>query len=547
MKKLYALLKDIVCPKKAPVFNFNHLWIGLCSLWMLSACAKISPSALSIPDDAFFASRANVLRATHQLRDWKNLDLPSWKDVLREEFSIDLDADTIPRANFLASGKAYMFGNLFEGEDNYVALALSIRNRKKLEEFITTLNSDLELKTFKKFHYIIKNKSLMGWSQNVLILIDARQSPTEDHLENTFKKIANLKKENALVTTNENFYQALNQYYDVTAWVNISRLGETEILNTFAQNVNLEENYFHLYANFDEGKISTETKYFTNPELYAGYQKLFSRSVNKKVVINTPLAAPAVIVAAGVEPQGLSRLLEDIEWTEKAKNLVNSVTLSLDQFLEMISGDVVLALKDVSHLEEDFKDTTMALKDKASMADLVLGFGIKNQNIYDSLESVLLEAGLLEQKEDYQMFFGEVYVLKKDSIVYLTKNSEVKDDFFRGIKLDNEHIRSLTEDNWFMMYADESIAEKTIKGQSLIKEVTRNLLRNKNLRLESASITLASTDNKKEGGQSIILLKDKYANSLLAMLEVIKEIAQQTKMRLDPNYYEPESEEEQID
>lgn len=492
---------------------------------------KISKSALVIPDDVFFASRANILRATYQV--------PNWKELLRDEFGLDIEAEETPRPNFLGSGKAYVFGDVLEQNKNYVAFSILIRSRKNLEEFVKGTNPEVSIQHFKGFRYIIKNKNILGWSQNVLLLLDARQAYNQNQVVEQFKKLVNTRHEDALIVKNENFQEALKNDRDMALWLNIEKLARTPLLSSFVENMKLEDTFFHILANFDEGMISLKTQYFTNPDMYEGYKTLLSSKVNKELLRNVPVENPAMLTAVGVKPSGIKKLLADIQWTKKAENMAQAVTLSLDQFIDMLSGDAVIMLKDIQNLQQDLENTEKTiLRDKKAISDIVLGIGIRNQQVYDSLKSIMLETGLLEKREGYYFFFGETYVLEKDSFVYFTKNEQVKDDFFNGVTLKNEELIENAEQHWFIFHADEAIAEKTIKGQTLVKEVARNLLKNEDLKLEYATINLAAMDSKQKGSESIVLLKDKTSNSLLAMLEVLKEIVFQTKIRLDPNFWQ---------
>jgi hypothetical protein len=516
--------------------RFSVLW-GLLLLSGFSACSRFTPSVSCIPKDAFFASRANILRATYQV--------PNWKEVLKEEFELDLNADTVSKPAFLASGKAYIFGDIFKAEENYIALSIAMMNKRNLEKILKKMNPSLNFEEHKsphrKYKFIVRNKSLLAWSGSHLMFINARQAGNESKLREIFKRLADLKREESLMSANENFSKALSNDYDLALWLNIAKVGDIPLLKKFAKNVNLKDNYMHLQANFDEGQVSTRTQYYTNPTLYQAYKTLLSRSLNKQLLENAPVAYPAVLMASSIDPTGIKQFLKDIEWTEKIGNMVHAITLNLDQFVDMLSGDFLVLLKDVAHLEKNrLKTDSSHTEDKKMLSDLVLGVGIRNRAVYDTLKNNLLRTGILEKKENHYEFFHEIFVLEKDSMVYFTKNELVKGDFYKGLRLDNPKILKMTTENWFMLHAEQSVVDKSIKSKKLLGEVARSLLKNPNVKLETATIQLANIGNKSRG-ESLVLLQDKTANSLLAMLEVLKEIVYQTKLRLDPNYYQGNS------
>ncbi len=494
----------------------------------LSACVKVSNTSLHIPSDVFFAARANILRATYQV--------PNWKDILRQEFSIDVESDSTSKTNFLASGKAYIFGNMTQGEQNYIAFALSIYNKNKLEDFITTLNPDLTIHHYKHFTYLVKNKSLLAWSKNTLILLDAPQTANEAHLEAHFHKIADVKKQDALISTNENFRQVLRNDYDVSLWINNEELRHSPLLANFARNTSLANSYIHLQSKFDEGVIATETQFFVNEALEKNYGEIFTRELNQRLLSNLPIQKPVALVGVSVNPDQMFRVLIDFNLIAKANNLATSTTFTLPHFLKMLSGDVVFALKDIPQ-EDSLKGTP---KNKKAISDYVLGVGLRSRPAFDQLVAVMEKTGMLTNQGKYYHFFNEIYVMPSDTLVYFTKNPQIKDDFLKGLVLNQPALLEKAKDNFFMVYANEAIAQKTVKGKTMVKEIARNLLGNENLQLNEAHITLSTVGSKKEGGKALILLKDEMENSLLAMLEVLKEVVSQTKIRLDPNYYNPD-------
>lgn len=523
------------------------LLLSVILLLTMSACLR-SPAKKAIPEDVFFATRANILRATYQV--------PDWKDILKEEYSIDIEADSLPKANFFASPKAYIFGDLLQGDDNYIAFALYIRNVKSLEKFVTDMNPDLKVHkdSHGKFKYLIKNKSLLAWSHNLLILLDARQAPTQDKIIETFQKIAHLEPEHSLYKQNQNFRQALsrrNHRYDVVSWIDTEEIVHSPLLNTFAQNVNLQENYLHIYSNFDEGMISIQTEYFTNRAFYESYARLLSQPLGTEILHHIPVENPAVVIGLSIDPHALPTLLGDIEWTGKVKNVVETLTLTLEQFLDMLNGDMVLVLRDVRNLEKGLVrvDSSQTLPNENLSSDLMFGIGLNNLAIYDSLKQVLLETNMMTKEEGYYKFFSEYYVLETDSLLYFTKSETIKDDFIQGISCQNETIVHLADnhDSWLLLYADENIAENTLKGKDLLKTVARNILKNEDVQLDYATFLLSTIEEEAkdknsysliEEGHSVVILRDVHANSILAMIEVLKEIIVQTKTRLDPNYYD---------
>ncbi|GAB4398358.1 MAG: hypothetical protein OHK0053_16840 [Microscillaceae bacterium] len=506
-------------------FSAKSFLIILGGLLSLSACVKVSHSSLSIPNDVFFASRANILRATYQV--------PNWKDIMRDEFSIDVEADTTPRTNFLASGKSYIFGDMTKGEQNYVAFAIDIRNPKSLERFITTLNPELEVGTFKKIRYLVKNKSLLAWSPNTLILIDAPQAATEEVLVKHLQKIGSIKKNQALIEQNENFKQALRNDYDVALWINAGEIRHASKFKKFAESAGLDQSHIHVQANFDEGLITTQMRFYPTEKLYDTYRDLLTKPVNKSLVSHVPIQHPAALLGAAVSPVGMGKMIIDIGWLEKAKNLADATTMGLGYFLALLSGDVVIALPPTTQNQESNTDSLQNL----STSDFVLGLGLRQPAMLDSLFNVLVRNGLMEKKEGYYDFFGGNFVMPTDSAVFITKSESIREDFIRGLVIEDPAILEMANENWLMMYADAGLGAKNFKGKDMVREIARNLLRNPNVKMQKTEITFARTGGKKSGGESRVWLSDQEVNSLLAMLEVLKEVVFQTKIRLDPNYY----------
>ncbi|MCU0445049.1 MAG: DUF4836 family protein [Microscillaceae bacterium] len=508
----------------------------------LSSCFKgVSISSHIIPKDAFFASRANVLRATYQV--------PEWRDLLKDELQIEFARDsTSTPMGFLGSGKAYVFGDIFKKEKNYLAFCVAIRSQKNLERYLrNTTTTPLEIYKYNNYKYILRNRNILAWSKNTLLIINGRQVENDEKLKEQFFRLVNQKSNESLYTTNANFRQSLQNDQDFALWLNINGIKDIDLFKKYIKNLDLSQNYLHFLANFDEGKISVKTEYFTSPSFYKSYQNLLSGKVNKELLQNAPLRNPMVLSAVGINPVGLRQFLKDIEWTEKAENMVKSITLTFDDFVEMIRGDMLLMWKDLKNEPRILTASdSVPPPVKKRESDLVIGMGIKNPVIYDSLISVLHKTGILEDRKDHQFFFGEIYVLRRGNLVYFTKNAQVKDDFLKEVKLANPALVNPSENTWFILHATETASDQTIQGKGLVKQIARKILNQDKIRLESATIHLTNMkaqdqDKDKDiDGETIVLLKDKTANSLLAMLEVLKEVIYQTKLRIDPNYVEKE-------
>jgi hypothetical protein len=513
---------------------------SLCLLVSLSSCFKgVSISTHIIPKDAFFASRANVLRATYQV--------PEWRDLLKDELQIEFarDSSSTPMG-FLGSGKAYVFGDIFKKEKNYLAFCVAIRSQKNLERYLrNTTTTPLEIFKYNNYKYILRNRNILAWSKNALLIINGRQVENDEKLKEILFRLVNQKPTGSLYTTNANFRQSLQNDYDFSLWLNIEGIKDIDLLKKYVKNIDLSQNYLHYLANFDEGRISVKTEYFTSPTFYKSYQNLLSGSIHKELLQNAPLKNPMILSAIGVNPAGLKQLLKDIEWTEKAENMVKSMTLTFDDFIAMIRGDMLLMWKDLKNEPRILTASDSMLNPAPKReSDLVIGMGLKNPVIYDSLVNVLYKTGILENRQNHQFFFGEIYVLRQGNLVYFTKNAQVKDDFLKGVKLTNPSLVNPNENTWFMLHAEETAADQTIKGKGLVKQIARKILQKDKIRLESATIHLGNMANQAKDkdidGETIVLLKDKTANSLLTIFEVLKEIIQQTKLRIDPNYVEKE-------
>lgn len=494
------------------------------------SCSKL-PSMRCIPNDVFYASRMNALRGTYQIQEWKQ--------VLKKELDIDLTSDSIPKplaiTSGLGSGKSFIFGNILQNEQNYTAVSVLLFSKKRFDKFLKRINPNLRLETFQEYTFTLRNRSMLAWNKKHILYINSPHAENENQLRELFRRLVTLKKNEMLVETRENFRNAIKNDRDLSTWINIPKLAEIPKIKEWVENINLKDNHLNIQANFDDGSVSIFTQYFTNPKLFEDYKVLLSGSVNKTLLSNLPLQKPAMMVGIGIKPEGLKQFLKDVKLTKKAENLISSVTLTFEQFITMFSGDMVVALKDIQSLEHLLPPDS--IREARHTSDMVMGIGIKNKAIYDVFRKNLLESGALEDKQDHAMFFGEFYVLERDSMVYFTKNEAVKDDFIKNIKLGNPKLLEYVSDNWFFLHADEQIAMKALEGNSLFKEAARNLLKKEELKLETATIQIANKrKNEKGNAEALLLLKNSTANSLMAMIEILKEIVFQTKMRLDPNH-----------
>jgi hypothetical protein len=508
-------------------FRFWSLFFMVVSSTFLTSCVRTPKAARIIPDDIMFASRVNVLRSTYQLGEWKKM--------LREEFELDLQADSISKPMFLITGKGYVFGEVMQGNKNFTAFSIPLFNKRNFEKFIKKTIPNQPIKVYKNYKYIVKNKNIFAWARNILLLIDANQSGNEQEAEKLFQKITETPKSKSLILNNQNFKQALKNDKDVALWVNMDRFADIPEVKAFVKNIPFKNNFLHVQTNFDEGIITANSEYFTSPEIYDSYKNVFSGKINKRLIENIPISKPSFVISSGINPNELKVLLKDIEWTEKAENLVSSLTLTMEQFLEMISGEITIATKkiDIETLPDSLKE------DKKYTADVVVGTKIKNFFVYDSLIKNLEASGALEKKQGYSIFLSELFILQQDSLIYITKNENIKNDFINNVKLENKQVLEQINNKWFTFYADESISVRKMEGKSLVNSIAKTLIKSDKIKLESATFHLGTiTKNKKHiEGETIVLLKDKNANALWSMLEVLKEILFQTKQRFDPNFF----------
>ncbi len=502
----------------------------LYSMLFLSGCVRARKATLIIGEDVMYASRVNIFRNTHQLGEWQK--------VLKDELELDLKADSIKRPMFLINGKGYVFGELMQGTKNYTAFSIPLFNKRNFEKFIKKALPSYNVKTYKKYKFITKDKNLIAWSKGVLLMIDAHQAENELEAEKILQKIVDTPKSAALILKNPNFKKALNNDRDVALWLNVNKFANIPEVKTFVKNIPFKNNYLHFQTDFDEGVVTANTEYFTSPELFEAYKNLFSGKINKRLIENLPITSPSTVLSSGISPKELKVFLKDIEWTEKAENLVSSMTLTMDEFLEMVTGETVVASKkiDIEALPDSLKDN------KKYISDVVMGFRIKNLFIYDSLMSTLKETGILEVKEGHSIFLDDLYVLRQDSLVYVTRNESIKDDFIKNVKLENKQVLKQITNKWFVFYADESVSKREMAGKSLVNSIAKVLLKGDKVKLESVTFHLETIGKNKKhiDGETIVLLKDKNANSLWAMLEIIKEIVFQTKQRFDPNFFKEE-------
>jgi hypothetical protein len=490
---------------------------------LIFSCSNKSELANHIPKDA------NVVVAF----DIKKMGLKSLK--LEEIFTVDNikkalgslgEKDTT--SNFANSGidflnKAYFFMKTAENGQHYGAVIAALSDSKKFENFIKESAKDIKVKEeggFKMASFE-EGKNIICWNQNELILLYGGENPKEKILT-----LANLKKDESLISASKTFSELENESADISVWVNFESLEKlASQYSPATSGVSLKETFLAATCNFEDGQIVIDSKYTANKEM-ADKLNFVKGNVSPEVVNVLPGNSVIAMLGFALDMDKMFSYLEQEKVLDAYSASATQLTgLTVKEFFTMLSGDVGVTLNGVEMKEVKTVNwmTGEEVTNNVPEANYCAVIGVANKETVSKFLGHLETNGMLAKTDNYYSFQNKLFVIDNGSSLIITGTESTKQSALGGNaeKL-NEELKSLLTSNATSVYLNlKNIPETVFSTANPL--VGSNI---KNSEVEDIIITGSTVQNNVTSGKIVIRFKEKNENSLVTLTRISKKYAE---------------------
>ena len=345
----------------------NFLYISL-FIFILSSCGKKTADVL-IPEDASVVVHLNMESLTSKL-SWEEIKSSDWFKMASEEgHHSDIQKKLL--ANPDSSGvdlkkDLYMFVQM-RGTNTYVVLQGKLKDAKAFEAMVAKMDDKpQEIKKQGNFSYAGDDNGCVTWTSDRFIVVGngGSMQPRQDMFKNHTPKakisvdsilkyakdLYSLPQKNSI--TNDSRYASIaGEKGDMHFWVSSGAFLKDAMssgLGMLKGASLLEGNVSGYTVNFDNGKITANTKSWFNNELGALMKKYPPDNVNTDMLKRIQGQDMSVVFAMNYPPEGLKEFLKLFGVDGMVNGFLGDVGLSIDDFVKANKGDLLFAVSDLT-------------------------------------------------------------------------------------------------------------------------------------------------------------------------------------------------------
>jgi len=161
-------------------------------------------------------------------------------------------------------------------------------------------------------------------------------------------------------------------------------------LSIFKAGSIMEGNISTASVNFDNGKITANSKSYFNKELQDFYTKYKAGNMNTEMLKKIPGDNVAAVLALNYPPEGIKGFLKLLGFDGMVDGYLNDLGFTIDDFVAANKGDLLLAVTDFSMVEREKSidlGSGQVHKQKANSPDAKILFvtSIGNKGSFDKL------------------------------------------------------------------------------------------------------------------------------------------------------------------
>lgn len=326
-------------------------------------------------------------------------------------------------------------------EEKYLGVSMSLNSQKVFEEFLHQISGesheDLQIVRDESISYILQDDNILAWNKKVLVNLRPFGCSLNPVPLEKVRELFSLSDEDCILSDRDFRIFRKNQK-DMNLWMSSNQLGSVSNMDFGGLNFlgTLNNNYFHVFAEFLDGKIEVNSWFRPNPDLQKSIQdyNFLDGKAGKELLAFIP--AENLVVAGNLKlnPEKMLALLELIGKADSLGigNVITQTGKNPGELLRSLTGDLAFSIHGFGRGSENDsipEDETITIPKLVAMMKL---------NRDQKINELFPNASTLEGKNDIFMIkTGRFYLYLGivDDILLLTNQKGIADAIFSSTPL----------------------------------------------------------------------------------------------------------------
>lgn len=349
------------------------------------SCGGADKSSIAVPKDAAFVFHINAPSLSSKL-SWAEIKATNWFKTLHadaddsvaqqlldnpENSGINTSADLAVFAKRRGKGGYLVFEGTLKD-----AAAFEAFNKKMKKGATTTKDGDLS--------FIKENDNLVSWSGSKFIYManapflaaanrymdnsslddnagtDRFGNFPADSLVKFTKELFSLSGDNSLFS-DKRFANLIKEPGDLHLWFSAEHMYGTQstALNMLKLGTIMEGNITAGSINFENGKITMQSKSYYNKELAKLYEKYQMKNFDAAVLNRIPSQNICGLFSMNYPPEGLKEFMKVLGVDGLVNEGLSQISFTMDEFVKANKGEVLLAVTDFQLMQQQFNIPNM--------------------------------------------------------------------------------------------------------------------------------------------------------------------------------------------
>ena len=429
--------------------NLSYAAIVVVLLLVLTSCSSVDKKAPLLPRDAAFAIHLNTNSLSSKL-SWEDVRKSNWfiettskerdsftKKILEDPDNSGMDT----KQGFFVFARKEANGTGYLGFTGYIkdAAAFETFNKKVSEGKEVTSNDDLKTISFAdkasvtwntdKFLYLLESNFSPRFKMDTATQVN--QDPPALDLTVVAHRIFSYKKDSLLIA-DDRFEKLMKDNGDVHFWSNAESFSMDNpafgVLSLLRTEVYFRETATAATLSFDKGKITVQSRTYSNKEMREVMKKYSGDNLNTTYIQRIPSDNVIGLLAANYKPEGLKQLLKLGGLDGMVNSFLGKYNLTLDQIVAASKGDLLIAVTDVGMKKKmvSLGQGMDSLPITSPTADVLLSMSVNNNVPFERLANAAQELS-----KSGELPAGFVYKTEKDQFVAGT-NPAIVDQYLKG-------------------------------------------------------------------------------------------------------------------